>query len=54
VFTRCLVNYEALISDARKINDIANVRVALPTVNVYMASSLTQRAEEEARRLDHS
>ena len=50
-FQRCLLNYDNLIGNVRKINDLANIRAALPTVPLNLAETLTTLAEAETRRL---
>ena len=50
-FQRCLNNYETLLSNVHKINDLANIRNSLPTVPTNLTATLTTLAEAETRRL---
>ena len=53
-FQRCLINFDSLLGNVRKINDLANIRAALPTVPLNLAATLTTLAEAETRRLWNS
>lgn len=41
-FTRCICNYEALLTDVRKINDLQHIRPALPEIKSNLPALLMQ------------
>jgi len=51
VFQRCLLNYEKLVAEMRKVNEVQHIRASLPTVHTDLPVLLMREADKEARRL---